>query len=372
MKDTSFILLGAGKGERLGFPKIKLKIFNLPIYSYHIKKLEKINFIGEVILTVPEFLFENIKKEIKNTEFNLPLKIVKGGKTRAESVEIAVKKANFEYLLIHDLARPFPSIELIKKIRKKLKTKDLVVPYVNPSDTAIYEDKLIKRESLKLIHTPQGTKKSLILKAFKKTKKRDFPDESTLLKETLSISPFYLKDNFFNFKITFKEDVKILKEIENLFCFKTGLGFDIHRLEYKKGNLILGGIKIKEGIRAIGHSDGDVVIHSLIDAILGAMGKGDIGEYFPDTDKRWKGTKSEFFLKEILKIFKAEGYEFLNIDITVFLEEPKLKDKKRKIKKNLAKILGVKESKINIKAKTFEGLFEKTVACYSLVFVRKI
>ncbi len=367
MKDSSFIILGAGKGERFGFEKIRLKIFDTPIFIYILKKLEKLNFIGEVIIVCPDILKDYVINEVKNFSFKFKIQIVEGGKTRCESMERGAKRARYENLFIHDLVRPFFRTKLIKEIRKKLSRHPLVVPFFSPYDTVISEGKILKREEVKLIHTPQGIKKNLILKALSKTKRRDFPDESSLLKETLNINPFYLKDDFLNFKITFKEDMESLNNFFDLFKIKTGAGFDIHKLSRGRGSLYIGGLNIKRGLKAIGHSDGDALIHSLCDALLGVMGKGDIGDYFPDTDERWKNAKSEIFLKKIIEIFYREGFEIINVDITLFLDKPKLGEKKEKIKEKLAKIMKINKEKINIKAKTTEGLFENAIFSYAIV-----
>ncbi|MEN3044099.1 MAG: 2-C-methyl-D-erythritol 2,4-cyclodiphosphate synthase [Candidatus Hydrothermales bacterium] len=367
MRDTSFILLGAGKGERIGKPKIFLRIEGKPLYLYLIEKLENIKFIGETILACPPKFKSEIKNEIKNRKFKFNVKIIEGGKTRCESMEKAVKKAKFEYVFIHDLARPFFSTSLILNMKKKLKKAEIVVPYFSPYDTCVYEGEKIQREKVKLIHTPQATKKSLILKALKKTKRRNYSDESTLLKDVLNINPLYIEDSFLNFKITYNKDLFDINYFLNHFSFRIGFGFDIHRIVKGKKSLFVGGIAIKRGIYAVGHSDGDAVIHSLCDALLGITGRGDIGDFFPDTENRWKGKRSVIFLKKIFKIFKGDGFEISNIDITILLDTPKLGEKKRKIKEKIAKVLRIKPEVISIKAKTTEGLFKDFIFAYTIL-----
>ncbi|MEO0279695.1 MAG: 2-C-methyl-D-erythritol 2,4-cyclodiphosphate synthase [candidate division WOR-3 bacterium] len=367
MRDTSFILLGAGKGKRFGKPKISLKLNNKPLYLFLINKLSNLKFIGEIILVCPKQFVKDIKKEIEKENYKLKIKVVEGGKTRCLSMEKGVKNASYNYVFIHDLARPFFSLKLLSKMREKLSEKEIIVPFYNPSDTVFYENEKIEREKIKLIHTPQATKKDLILKALQKTKRRDFPDESTLLKEVLNISPFFIKDSFFNFKITFDEDLINMQEFLNLFSFKIGFGFDSHKLVKGKGSLYIGGLSVKRGIFALGHSDGDALIHSLCDALLGVLGKGDIGDFFPDKDERWKGKSSKIFLKKIMNLFKNEGYDIINVDITILLDEPKLGEKKKKIRENLAKIMKIEPGRINIKAKTTEGLFKNFIFSYTVL-----
>lgn len=132
-----------------------------------------------------------------------------------------------------------------------------------------------------------------------------------------------------------------------------GFGYDIHRLEEGR-KLILGGIEIASNLGVVAHSDGDVLLHSLIDAILGASGLGDIGEHFPDTDNQYKGISSVELLKRTLELIKS--YKIVNVDCMIILEKPKIKDYKPLIKKNLAELLNISESRVNIKAGTNEKL----------------
>ncbi len=149
-----------------------------------------------------------------------------------------------------------------------------------------------------------------------------------------------------------------------------GFGYDIHRLEEGR-NLILGGIKIDSNLGVVAHSDGDVLIHSLIDAILGAAGLGDIGEHFPDTDNQYKGISSVDLLNRTLEMIKS--YKIVNVDCMIILEKPKIKDYKPLIKKNIADLLNVSESRVNIKAGTNEKLdsLGRAEACavYTVVLI---
>jgi len=142
------------------------------------------------------------------------------------------------------------------------------------------------------------------------------------------------------------------KKVDN---FRIGLGTDIHRLE-DNAKLYLGGIEIPSAKGAVAHSDGDALIHAIVDALLGAAGLGDIGSWFPDTDPKYKNIRSEFFLKQTQKILTEKGFEIINIDATVRLQKPKLAHLKKTIRENLAKILAIKEKQINIKAKTGEKI----------------
>ncbi len=155
---------------------------------------------------------------------------------------------------------------------------------------------------------------------------------------------------------------------------RVGIGFDIHRLEEGR-ELVIGGVKIPYEKGWVAHSDGDIFFHALTDALLGAIGYGDIGQLFPDSDKKWESADSSIFLKEAYKIVKEKGYSVLNIDGYIILQRPKLLPYRKKIIENTAKILDIDVSRIFIKGKTFEKIGEigegKAGMCEVVVLLRK-
>lgn len=156
--------------------------------------------------------------------------------------------------------------------------------------------------------------------------------------------------------------------------FRTGIGYDIHRL-VKGRKLILGGIEVAYDRGLDGHSDADVVLHAICDAILGAAGKGDIGEHFPNTDPQYKNISSSILLKKVNQEINDEGYKVSNVDVMIQAEEPKLATYKSKMKFHIAYELAIDESQVNIKAGTNEGLGfignKEAIACYASVLIRK-
>jgi 2-C-methyl-D-erythritol 2,4-cyclodiphosphate synthase len=154
---------------------------------------------------------------------------------------------------------------------------------------------------------------------------------------------------------------------------RSGLGYDIHRL--KKGNgLYVGGVKISDTLMAVAHSDGDVLIHSLIDALLGAMGKADIGELFPDNDPQFKGIASLQLLDQVKKILDNNNFEILNIDCVVVIQTPKISPFKNEMKNNIAAALNIPQADFNVKAKTKENIGAvgrgEAIECFSTVLIR--
>jgi 2-C-methyl-D-erythritol 2,4-cyclodiphosphate synthase len=156
---------------------------------------------------------------------------------------------------------------------------------------------------------------------------------------------------------------------------RIGFGSDFHKL--KKGRkLYLGGVEIPFEKGSLGHSDGDVVLHALTDAILGSISKGDIGDHFRDSDPKWKDKRSEIFLKYALKLLKEQNYKIENVDITLILEKPKLFNYKEQIRKNISLLLGIDESCVSFKAKTKEGVGAigkgDALECYAVVLASQV
>ena len=156
---------------------------------------------------------------------------------------------------------------------------------------------------------------------------------------------------------------------------RIGSSIDIHRLVENR-KLIIGGVEIPSSKGSLAHSDGDVLIHAIVDALIGALGKGDIGEHFSDKDPKYQNINSTYFLECVKKMLSDEGYEILNIDSLVILETPKLKDYKHKMKENIALHLGIDASKVNVKAGTNEGIGEvgknEAVEAHATVLIRKV
>lgn len=153
---------------------------------------------------------------------------------------------------------------------------------------------------------------------------------------------------------------------------RIGHGYDLHRLQ-QGGQLLLGGVAVSSEISPIAHSDGDVVLHALVDAILGALGEGDIGDHYPNTDERWKNANSAIFLNDTMTKMKAHGFAMGNADITILAERPKLKPYKSKIKSNLQSLLDCPN--VNVKAGTNEGVDAigegRAIACHAIVLLIK-
>ena len=288
-----FIILASGQSKR--FNSKKPKQFNIyknkALFKHSTEKAIKSNLFKKIILVV------NNKKNIKD-KFPKNVSIIKGGKERSDSSFIAlkyIKKFKPNNVLIHDAARPNFTIKLLKTLIKFLKNHKSVIPFINSKDSIKYKVKNqlfnLNRNNSILTQTPQAFKfKDLYNLSTRK--KNKVADEATLFIEN-NLKVKFIKGENLNNKITFKEDITTNKTY-------FGIGFDIHRLIRGK-KLFLGGIKIPYHSGLKGHSDGDVIIHSIIDSLLGAMRKKDIGTFFPDNQKNIKILDHQKCLDLLLK-----------------------------------------------------------------------
>ncbi len=352
------ILLAAGNSKRFEhkIPKPFIKVAGKTILELSLLKFSNIKQIKNIIVVINKKHLKFIKK-IKSKKF---IKII-GGKTRQESTLRALKyikenKLKCSNVLIHDSVRPNISTRLIKKIINNSK-KNAVVPKIPVNDalkSLFNNNKILNltRENFFLTQTPQSYNFKNILNLHL-NKKLIYKDDDLSLLDSLKKVKFIAGEKG-NFKITSQEDLKIFKNSMNL-KNKIGIGFDIHRLVPGR-KFYLGGLNIKSKLGTLGHSDGDPVLHSIIDAILGACSMGDIGTLFSDKNKKFKNIRSTILLKKVIEKIKSNGFYINNLDVNIITQTPKINRYRKKIIKNISKFCEISENKINIKGKTTEKL----------------
>ena len=359
-----FIILGAGKGKR--FDRYKPKQFhnykNKQIIEHSITKSIESKLFKRIIVVT------NNLQQFRHKKYHKLINVIKGGKERSDSSIIAlkyIKKFKPTNVLIHDAARPNFSIKLLKNLVKNLKKNKVVVPILKSKDSIKYKIKKklynIDKKNALLTQTPQGFNfKELYNLAIRQKEK--ITDEATLFIDN-DYKIKFINGEVYNEKITYKKDVKIPKTY-------FGIGFDIHRL-IKNKKLFLGGVKIPFHSGLKGHSDGDVILHAVIDSLLGAMQKKDIGTYFPSNKSKFKNIRSPNMLRPILDDLNDKGFLINNIDINLICEKPKVSRYRIKIINSLSKLLYLKKDKINLKGKTVEklGLIGKEKAIASEVII---
>ena len=361
MKKNAFILLAGGSGKRFDkkMPKQFKQIGNSNLIDRILKNIIFNKNIGIYIIVYKKGYLKETNKIVSNYK-NKNFKLIEGGNTRQSSSLKALKALkvfNPKNVIIHDACRPFINNDLINNIIKVLDKFDGCAPIIKNVDLVRIKrnNKFIEYKSqIYLTQTPQGFKYKKILKAHQNFKYIDSKDDIELINnENHKIK--FINGNKNNIKITYKKDLKQFK-LMDFKKIKYGIGYDIHSFDFSsKSKFKLCGLKIIY-FPLKGHSDADVGYHALCDSIFGALGIGDIGKIFKNTDKRWKNIDSKFFLefaKNKIDDFEAE---ICNIDINFICEEPKIYKYSDKMKTNIAKVLNISEKKINIKATTNEKI----------------
>ena len=363
-----FVILAAGKSNRF-HNKIAKQFYqykNKEIIDYSIEKSLNSKLFKNIIVVT------NNLNHLKKKKLPKIIKIIKGGKERSDSSLIALKylkKFKPTNVLIHDAARPNFSIKLLKNLINKLKRNKAVIPYIHSNDSIKYKSQNqlfnLNRDKALLTQTPQAFKfKDLYALSSKQISKVN--DEATLFIEN-DYKIAFIKGELKNNKITYPDDVKLSK-------VSFGIGFDIHRL-VKNKKLYLGGTKIPFHSGLQGHSDGDVILHAIIDAILGAIQKKDIGTYFPSNKNKFKNIRSPKMLKPIIENLYENNFSINNLDINLICQKPKVSTYRNRIINSLSNLMNLDRNKINLKGKTVEklGLIgkEKAIACEVLISIKK-
>lgn len=349
MLDVSLIILCAGNSSRFDHSAKKqwIRINNEPLWLNVTKRISSFFPFKKIIIAS----HENELNYMKN--FTDDFVFVKGGNTRQESILNCLEFVDTNHVMISDVARACIPKSVIAELLEEKNSADCIVPALNVTDTVIYENSTINRENVKLIQTPQLSNTKVLKNALDTN--IEYTDESSAIKAKNGTIK-YIQGSTESKKLT------LGNELEELNClmapsnnFFTGTGFDIHAFEDNK-EMFLGGVKLPYEFGFKAHSDGDVLIHSVIDALLGAIGAGDIGEFFPDTSEEFKGIDSKLLLEHIVAFVYNMGYEIVNIDTTIIAQKPKINPFKNEIKSSMAKLLKIEKQFVNIKATTAEEM----------------
>ena len=348
------IVCAAGKGTRAGFEKNKLLI---PFEGSTVleKTLSAFNYpaIDEIIVTSSERDFAEISLLCEKME---NAKVVLGGETRTQSVYNALKVATADIVLIHDGARPFVTRKVIEGCIACVQENGSGICAVECRDTVavVADGKIItvpNRKNLRQIQTPQGFYREKILSAYEmamQDNSSSFTDDSSVFARYCE-EPCICEGDSNNVKITYAEDFT-----NNV--ARCGFGIDTHAFGKPQDYIVLAGVKIPSDSGLIAHSDGDVLVHAVMDALLSAAGLKDIGHYFPDTDEKWKGASSMLMLGQVVSLIEKEGYGVKNISVAIQAEKPRMKKYIDEMKNALAKALKIDETAVGISAGTNEGL----------------
>lgn len=371
------IIAAAGRGTRLGsqLPKQFLKIGGETILQKSVRAFQGNSQVDEIIV-VTDAEFTEFTQALCHS-FSKVSRVVSGGEERQDSVRAGLDCADSllndededAIVLIHDAARPFVSRRVIDAVTEAAARTGAAIPAVALKDTVrqttlpeecsdirqafaenldLMESLTLRRGSLCSVQTPQGFSAGILRRAYKKAYEDGFlgTDDASIV-ERLGISITIIEGDYANYKITTKEDLKTEMRI--------GSGYDVHRLVEERP-LFLCGVEIPHDRGLLGHSDADVALHALMDALLGAAALGDIGKHFPDTDERYKGISSMRLLEEVRGMLEKEGYFLGNADITIIAQKPKIASYIPQMRKVIAETLKTEANKINIKGTTTEKL----------------
>jgi len=300
--------------------------------------------------------------------------VVPGGSTRAHSVLAGLRALpdDVGIVLVHDAARPAVTPELISRIIQAVERHGAAVPGLPVADTLKRVDDrgvvvaTVDRSRLWAVQTPQGARREWLARAYEETSKRlsTATDEASLL-EAAGLTVMVIPGDQDNIKVTAPEDARRAEEIlarrlegntvEREEVVRTGFGYDVHRTAPGK-RLRLGGVNIEHPVGLAGHSDADVVLHAVCDAILGALGIGDIGTLFPDTDPGNKDRNSTDFVAEAAAQARARGWQVQWLDITLVADEPRIGPYRQAMRETIGAAAGLPWDRVSVKATTNEGL----------------
>jgi len=348
---TYAAILAAGRGSRFGGDKVTQRLGELPVWRHAYDCFAGVLGAPQVFVVVNEDNESEIERQ------GAP-KTVRGGGTRQESTLAALHSLpeGAEFLLIHDAARPFVSAELIGRVLEATQREGAAGAAVGVFDTIRnLELAVVPRADLRAMQTPQGSRVDWLLEAYARAE-GEFTDDLAVL-QAAGFPVALVPGDSGNFKITEPADFLRAQQKLGLPETRTGLGYDIHSFsEDPDRQLWLGGVAF-DGHRALeGHSDADVLLHAITDAILGAVGLGDIGLHFPPSDPQWKNQPSLTFVRFAAEKARERGWQIVNIDATVIAESPKVMPRAREICSAVAAAVGTQPGRISVKATTNERL----------------
>ncbi len=362
MPRLAFLIVAAGKGVRAGatLPKQYARLLGKPMLRWTLEAFADYPDALVQVMIGPDQtdLYEDAVAGLNLRPVGF------GGATRQETVRRGLELLEPEapdYVLIHDAARPFVSKSLIDGVIDALEDgADGAVPHVPVSDTLRKLENgkwvTVPREGLLRAQTPQGFRFVPILKAHRAYADEEVTDDTALAElDGLKIVATLGETN--NMKVTTPEDFTTAQIFlaARLGDTRTATGFDVHK--FGPGDHIwLGGIKIPHTEGLVGHSDADVALHALTDALLGTIADGDIGMHFPPTDERWRGATSSIFLDHAAGLLRAKGGTIVHVDVTVICERPKVGPHREAMRAKIAEILKLELSRVSVKATTTEGL----------------
>jgi len=365
---TAALIVAAGRGTRVCGPRPKqyVRIAGVPVLARSLRAFLDHPGLGPIAVAIARGDEALYAAAVAGLETSKLLSPVHGGATRQASVRHGLRALAAyqpDLVLIHDAARPFVTRDVIDRVLGALAQSpgaSAALPLADTLKQAGPGDRIVAtvdRTGLWRAQTPQGFSFAQILEAHERAHAagRDDMTDDAAVAEWAGLPVALVLGSSTNHKLTTTEDVAMAERAAGGPDLRIGQGFDVHRL-VAGDHLWLCGVRLAHTQTLEGHSDADVALHALTDALLGAIGAGDIGQHFPDSDPRWKGASSAIFVQEALRLVRARGGRIGNVDITLLCEAPKIAPHRQAMCRRIAELLELEEARVSVKATTTEGL----------------
>lgn len=380
------VILAAGCGNRMNscITKQQMTILGESVLFRSVKAFNESDLVDSIVVVTRADEVEWVREELKG--FSKVCAIVIGGKTRAESAKLgfAYIPESATFVAIHDAARCLITTDMINAVAEAAFVHGAATAATSVTDTVkqVGEDgfvnKTLPRGELMLAQTPQIFARGLYETALSAIKSDNSITDDNMMVELTGAKVYPVEMGKQNIKITTIDDIAyaefVLERRSSMNEIRIGHGYDVHRLVTDR-KLILGGVDIPHEKGLLGHSDADVLVHAIMDAMLGACALGDIGRHFPDSDEKYRGISSLVLLEKVNDLILKNGYSLVNIDATIVIQQPKIAPHIDKMVNNISEMLKIEQSRINIKATTeeklgFTGSMEG-VSAHAVVSVKK-
>ena len=359
--ELSVIIVAAGQSTRMeGVDKLALDIGGRPVLWHSLDIIDRSALVSSAVVVTQETKLDEIRASIANSRISKPVRVVAGGTRRQDSVrngleELQQASISSEFIAVHDAARPFIDEEMLKRGLAAARHVGAAVPVVPLKDTIKRVEHGIvvdtpDRGAMFLVQTPQMFRAE-ILRAAHQTVEAEVTDDASMVEVAGGLVATF-EGTFENIKITTPSDIAIARAIAagngGQCTYRSGIGFDGHKL-IKGGPLKLGGCEIEFDMRLQGHSDGDVLLHAVASAILGAAGLGDLGERYPSSDPKYSGIDSSTFIRDATLEARALGWRIDHLDATVIAQRPRLAAHLPDFEANIADAAGTAIERVNVK-----------------------
>ncbi len=352
------LIVAAGKGERAGggVPKQYRMLGGKPVLRWAVESLARHSAVQSTRVVIGEGQQDLAEAALLGLDVG---DLMEGGAERTDSVRAGLAALNSDAVLVHDAARPFCPPGVVDRLLASLEFYEGAAPVLPVGDTlSRIGDTLgepVERGGLVRVQTPQAFRLDELTSAYERWSGPSPTDETTVVRAA-GMKVAGVEGDPALEKLTVPADFDRAEQwLAGRLSPRTGMGFDVHAFS-GEGPIMLGGVEILHNRGLAGHSDADVVLHAITDALLGAAGLGDIGEHFPPSDPRWKGAASSLFLAYAVELLRARGAIIDHMDCTVIAEAPKIGPHRPAMRARIAEVAGLSVDQVSIKATTTEGL----------------